>query len=71
MTVKTTLQQLEAVQAAIEKAENGQSGSWNGKALTMADLSTLYAREERLLKRHKLETGSGGQKINQGILKRD
>ena len=71
MAVKTTLEQLEEVQTAITKVMAGQSGSWDGKMLTMADLSVLTTRETMLLKRYKAETGTGGIRINTGIIKRD
>ena len=71
MAIKTTLEQLEEVQAAITKVMAGQSGSWDGKQLTMADLNTLTNRETMLLSRYKAESGTGGITINQGIIKRD
>lgn len=48
---QTYAQQLDSVQAAITAIEGGQqSYSVNGLSVTRADLKTLYAREERLLK---------------------
>lgn len=70
MAVKTTLSQLEEVQAAITKVMSGQSGSWGGKSVTMADLDALSKREEILMRRYSLEQGRGAR-INTGILKRD
>jgi hypothetical protein len=60
MALKTTLEQLEAVQDAIAKVEAGQAVTWGGKTITRAQLSVLYAREERLLDRYKREQGTGG-----------
>jgi len=60
MAIKTTTEQLEAVQTAIEKVEAGQSVSWGGKSLTRADLGTLYRREDQLLRRYRRERGTGG-----------
>jgi|AntAceMinimDraft_18_1070375.scaffolds.fasta_scaffold11422_5 hypothetical protein len=71
MALKTTLVQLEEVQAAITSVMSGQSGTWGDKTVTMADLSSLNIRESMLLKRYKQENGTGGLKINQGITKRD
>lgn len=46
----TYAQQLDRVQTAIAAIEEGaQSYSQNGRSLTRADLSVLYAREQRLL----------------------
>ena len=50
MALKTTLEKLESVQAAIGKIESGaQAYSHAGKSLTRADLPRLYEREEKLL----------------------
>ena len=47
----TLAEQLDAVQTAIEDVEtSGQSISEDGQSYTRADLRTLYAREERLLR---------------------
>ncbi len=47
---ETYAQQLDRVQTAIAAIETGgQSVSQNGRTLSRADLSTLYAREQRLL----------------------
>ena len=69
MALKTTLVQLEEVQAAITKVMAGQSGTWDGKQLTMADLSVLTTRETMLLSRYKNEQGEG-MTINRGRLRR-
>ena len=48
----TLAEQLANVQVAIEAIEDhGQSVSSEGETLTRADLRTLYAREERLLRK--------------------
>lgn len=59
MTIKTTLSQLEEVQAAITKVMAGQSGTWDGKQLTMADLGALTVRETMLLTRYNSEQNGG------------
>lgn len=71
MAVKTTLEQLEEVQTAISNVMKGQSGSWDGKQVTMADLSALTARESMLLTRYQQESGSGGFRRNFGIRSRN
>lgn len=67
MALKTTLEQLEEVQAAITQVMKGQSGNWDGKAVTMADLSALTARETTLLSRYNNSQGAGTVK-NRGRL---
>ena len=51
MAIKTTLEQLKAVQAAIALCETGQEGSVNGKRYRMADLDVLYKQKARVLAR--------------------
>lgn len=58
MALKTTTEQLEAVQAAIEAVEAGQSWTQDGVSYTRASLAVLYAREEKLLTRLSRENGS-------------
>ena len=71
MAIKTTLEQLEEVQAAISAlVTGGQDVTINGKRLTMANLKDLEAREEKLLSRYRIETGTGGPCINVGIPRR-
>lgn len=71
MAVKTTLEQLEEVQAAISKVMTAQSGGIGDKTLQRARLDLLTAREEQLLARYKAETGTGGvPAINTAIPKR-
>jgi len=71
MAIKTTLEQLEEVQAAISAVMTGQSYTISGRQLTRADLSALTAREDALLARYKSETGTGGPVFNAGIIARD
>jgi hypothetical protein len=71
LAIKTTLEQLEEVQAAITKVMSGQDMSISDKRLQRAKLDSLTARESILLARYKAETGTGGIAINQGILRRD
>jgi len=58
MPVKTTLAQLEEVQAAITAVMGGQSYMIDGLQVTRANLSTLTMREELLLKRYQKESGT-------------
>ncbi len=69
MAVKTTLVQLEEVQAAITKVMSGQSSAWDGKQLTLADLASLTQRETMLLDRYNSEQG-GGLTRNRGRVNR-
>ena len=70
MALKTTLEQLEAVQSAIEKVELGQSVTMAGVSLTRGDLSAMYKREERLKAIYRNEQGTG-LTVNTGIPRRD
>ncbi len=71
MAVKTTLEQLEEVQAAITKVMNAQQSGRGDKTLQRAALKDLTARETILLNRYKAEQGTGGlPRINFGIPKR-
>ncbi|MBN1377841.1 MAG: hypothetical protein JXA04_01245 [Gammaproteobacteria bacterium] len=57
---KTLAEQLTSVQAAIEAIETGeQSFTIEEATFTKANLSTLYAREERLLKKIAREENKG------------
>jgi len=50
MAIKTATEQLEEVQTAITAIlEGAQSHSISGRAMTMADLSTLYDMQKNLL----------------------
>ena len=71
MAVKTTIEQLEEVQAAITAVMGGQSVTLSsGQQITRANLKDLEAREQTLLDRYKAESGSGGLAINIGIPRR-
>lgn len=71
MAVKTTLEQLEEVQAAITKVMKAQSGGMGDKNLQRARLDMLEIREEKLLRRYRAESGTGGiPVINIAIPKR-
>ena len=64
MAVKTYAQQLEDVQTAIAAIEGGaQSYSIGNRALSRADLKTLYAREQWLRKMADRED-RGGLKVS-------
>lgn len=71
MALKTTLQQLEEVQAAISAVMLNQSYTMGGRSLTRANLAALQDREEKLLARYKGEQGTGGPAICIGIPRRD
>jgi hypothetical protein len=66
MAVQTYSQQLEAVQAAIEKVLTGQSYSIGGRTLTRADLDSLTKREQYLRAMVDRENG-GGIKLRRGV----
>lgn len=70
MAIKTTVEQLEEVQAAITKVMAGQDVTIDGKRITRADLAALSAREDKLLARYKSEQGTGGPRVNRGIIER-
>jgi len=55
VALKTTLEQLEEVQAAISAVMTGQAYSIAGRALTRADLKALTERESLLLARYEQE----------------
>jgi len=64
MAVLTTLQQLEAVQAAItDILTNGQTYAIGGRAHTRADLGVLYKREQILLERYYRETNGRARNL--------
>ncbi|HSV27262.1 MAG TPA: hypothetical protein VLH60_05155 [Sedimentisphaerales bacterium] len=71
MAIKTTLEQLEEVQAAISAVMTGQAYSIAGRNITRANLAELTKREEMLLSRYKREQGTGGPAINIGIPRRN
>lgn len=72
MAIKTTLEQIEEVQAAITKVMSGQDFTFsNGARVSYADLIHLEAREEKLLRRYRAESGTGGMAFNTGCVRRD
>jgi len=56
--LKTTLEQLEEVQAAISAALTNQSYRLGSRVVTRADLEWLHKREEALLARYRAEQNS-------------
>ena len=72
MAIKTTLEQIEEVQAAISAVTTSQSyTSGAGKSLTRADLDALTRREQYLLDRYYRESGERRPAISVGTLRRD
>jgi alpha-D-ribose 1-methylphosphonate 5-triphosphate synthase subunit PhnG len=71
MAIKTTLEQLEEVQAAITAVMSGQSYTIGDRTVTRANLRELSQREEVLLARYRRETGKSGLSVNIGIPRRD
>jgi len=59
MAIKTTAEQLEEVQAAITQALSSQQLSSGSESVSRPDLATLYAQEDRLLKRLAAEQSKG------------
>ena len=71
MAVKSTLAQLEEVQAAITKIlEGGQDLGRGDKRLIRARLAALHEREKVLLARYNAEQGEGVGARNVGLLRR-
>jgi hypothetical protein len=70
MALKTTLAQLEEVQAAISAVMLGQSYTVDGQSVTRANLRDLEAREATLLDRYRSEQGQGGPVFMTGIVRR-
>lgn len=59
MALKTTSEQLESIQNAIEAVLSGaQSYTLDGRTVTRANLSSLEAREERLERKLAKENGA-------------
>lgn len=56
--LKTTLEQLEEVQAAITAALTNQAYRLGDRMVTRADLEWLHKREETLLVRYREEQGT-------------
>jgi hypothetical protein len=71
MAIKTTLAQLEEVQAAISKVMGGQDVVIAGNRMTRANLKELTERETLLLARYKSEQGTGGIHFSTGLMRRD
>ena len=70
MAIKTTLEQIEEVQAAITAIMSMQSYTIAGRQVTKANLQSLHDRETMLLDRYRRETGRGAC-INIGTLRRE
>jgi hypothetical protein len=69
MTAASLDDQLASVQAAIAKIEGGgQDVTYDGKRNTRADLKTLYAREDVLL-RQIARAANGGIVAREGSMK--
>ena len=72
MAVKTFAEQLESVQNAIAAIESGnqsyrlETGVGTGRAVTRADLATLYKRESWLRGKASREAAGGGLRIRNG-----
>jgi hypothetical protein len=72
MALKTTLEKLEEVQAAISAVEVAQEQSEDGGGrILRARYDLLVDREEKLLARYQKEQGIGGPAINHGIPRRE
>lgn len=72
MAIKTTLSQIEEVQAAITEVMTSQELDQGGAAgkVVRAKLDSLTKREETLLARYKRERGTGGPAVNIGKINR-
>lgn len=72
MAVKTLLEQIEEVQAAITEVMTSQEQEYGSAGrLRRARLSELHTREKDLLARYQVEQGTGGPAINVGVHRRD
>jgi len=71
MAIKTTLEQIEEVQAAITKVMAGQSATAGGITVTLANLAALERREEKLLTKYRAESGDVGPAPVEHVLRRD
>ena len=72
MAVKTTLEQLEEVQAAITEVMTSQelrAGGASG-SIRRPELSVLLAERRRLYEQYRTEQGTGGIAMNVGTLRR-
>jgi len=72
MAVKTTLQRLEEVQAAITEVMTSQELRAGGASGTIvrAELETLRQMEKELLARYESEQGTAGPARNVGTIRR-
>jgi hypothetical protein len=71
LAIKTTLEQLEEVQAAITKIlVGGQDVMNQDKRILYAQLSALQKREEVLLARYNSEQSGGTSTRNAGLIRR-
>ena len=72
MAVKTTLEQIEEVQAAITEVMTSQELRAGGASGTIvrADLDALTKRESALLLKYQTEQGAGGPARNVGTVRR-
>ncbi len=61
--LKTTIEQLEEVQAAISAVLTNQSYRIGSRVLVRADLEWLHKREETLLARYREESGDKPQSM--------
>lgn len=62
---------LDAINATIIKVGSGQAGTWDGKSVTMANLSELMAARRELKIEVDGENNVSRMRVNQGIIKRD
>ena len=69
MAIKSTQQQLEEVQAAIEQVLASQEMGSGSDRVRRAELSVLYKREDQLMQRLASETGTSRPAINTGIIR--
>ena len=72
MAVKTTLQRLEEVQAAITEVMTSQELRAGGASGTIVrpDLDALRKYESELIKKYETEQGTGGPARNVGTIRR-
>jgi hypothetical protein len=70
MAIKTTLELIEEVDAAISATLDAQQMGMGDKLLLRARLKDLYEIRKDLLGQYRAENNSGGMAINTGILNR-
>lgn len=71
MAIKSTIQQIEDIQAAIEQALASQEMGGGGDRIRRPDIDALFRQEARLLARYETETGKRRPAFNTGILRYD